>query len=153
MRKRYKRLFKLTNKLLGDNNEVILPTSDNDRDLSNEFGKYFIGKIQTIRETLESQKDKTGNYSDVLWADVQYTGDPLIEFSPTSSDEIRKLIMNSPSKSCDLDPIPTYLLKQCIESFIPIVTSLVNKSLCDSSVPTIFKKSNCQTTNKETWTR
>lgn len=135
-----KRLFKLTNKLLGDNNEVILPTSDNDRDLSNEFGKYFLGKIQTIRETLQSQNDKTGNYSDVLWADVQYTGDPLIEFSPTSSDEIRKLIMNSPSKSCDLDPIPTYLLKQCIESFIPIVTSLVNKSLCDSSVPTIFKQ-------------
>ena len=28
-------------------------------------------------------------------------------FEPATADEIREIILNSPSKKCDLDPIPT----------------------------------------------
>ena len=34
-------------------------------------------------------------------------------FEPATADEVRKIIINSPSKRCDLDPIPTELLKDC----------------------------------------
>jgi hypothetical protein len=43
----------------------------------------------------------------------------------TSSDEIRKLLAKSP---CELDPMPTYLLKQCLNNVLPVITAIVNKS-------------------------
>ena len=33
--------------------------------------------------------------------------------------------MNSPSKSCWLDPLPTNLLKQCVDILLPVITDLV----------------------------
>ena len=135
-----KRLFKLTGKLLGNNTDVILPTSDNDCDLANRFGNYFTGKIQTIRETLQVQNSETGTSLNILWADVKYSGASLTQFYPASCDEIRKLIMKSPSKSCDLDPLPTHMLKQSIDEFVPIITAMVNKSLSEAIVPGSFKQ-------------
>ena len=50
-------------------------------------------------------------------------------FQPASEDEIRNIIMKSPSKSCELDHVPTFLIKQCIYVFVPYFTVIVNKSL------------------------
>ena len=36
-------------------------------------------------------------------------------FERASEDEIKKLILSSSSKSCDLDPIPTSVLKNCLD--------------------------------------
>ena len=38
--------------------------------------------------------------------------------------------MSSPSKSCDLDPIPTILLKACLDVLIKPITDIINASLC-----------------------
>ena len=35
----------------------------------------------------------------------------MTSFEPATADEVRKIMINSPSKTCDLDPIPTELLK------------------------------------------
>ena len=129
-----------TGKLLGNNTDVILPTSDNDCDLANRFGNYFIGKIQTIRETLQVHNSETGTSSSTLWADVKYSGAPLTQFYPASCDEIRKLIMKSPSKSWDLDPLPTHILKQSIDEFVPIITAMVNKSLSEVITQEVLNK-------------
>ena len=37
--------------------------------------------------------------------------------------------MSSPSKSCDLDPIPTILLKACLDVIIKPTTDIINTSL------------------------
>ena len=39
-------------------------------------------------------------------------------FERASEDEIKKLILSSSSKSCDLDPIPTSVLKNCLDILI-----------------------------------
>ena len=44
-----------------------------------------------------------------------------------------------PPKSCDLDPIPTSVLYDCLDEIIPIVTSIINKSLSSDIVPQCFK--------------
>jgi len=49
------------------------------------------------------------------------------------------MISKSNSKSCDLDPIPTWLLKQCIPSLAPVITNIINQSL-SSAMPTTYKK-------------
>ena len=44
-----------------------------------------------------------------------------------------------PKKSCDLDPIPISVLSDCLDEIIPIVTSIMNKSLSSGIVPDCFK--------------
>ena len=41
--------------------------------------------------------------------------------------------------SCPLDPIPTWLLKQCIPELLPIITAILNASLKTESVPALLK--------------
>ena len=48
--------------------------------------------------------------------------------------------MKSPSKSCLLDPWPTFLVKECIDILLPSITRLVNCSLSEGVVPDEFKK-------------
>ena len=50
-------------------------------------------------------------------------------FEPASEDEIKAVIMKSPSKSCELDPVPTFIIKQCVDAIVPHLTLIVNKSL------------------------
>ena len=53
---------------------------------------------------------------------------------------MKRIITNSPNKSCDLDPIPTRLLRQCLNHFVPLITAITNKSLATSVVPACFKR-------------
>ena len=54
--------------------------------------------------------------------------------------EVRKFINESPTKSCILDPIPTFLLKDSLDIILPYITKLVNYSLIEGSFPNAFKK-------------
>ena len=60
-------------------------------------------------------------------------------FSSLSEVEINKIIKQSPSKSCDLDPLPTSLLKENMSSILPLITEIVNDSLSSGHVPEEFK--------------
>ena len=44
-----------------------------------------------------------------------------------------------PKKPCDLDPIPTPILHDCLDEITPIVADIVNKSLSCRVVPQRFK--------------
>ena len=48
-------------------------------------------------------------------------------------------ILSASNSSCALDPIPTWLLKQCIHELPPIITAILNTSLKTGSVPALFK--------------
>ena len=48
--------------------------------------------------------------------------------------------MKSASKSCELDPIPTFLLKQSMDVVLPVLTDIVNASLTESTVPQSFRQ-------------
>ena len=61
-------------------------------------------------------------------------------FQPVTEDEVRKCINESPTKSCLLDPIPTFLLRDCLDILLPSITKLVNYSLSDGSFPSAFKR-------------
>ena len=58
----------------------------------------------------------------------------LHNLTPASVEEIRPIIVASPSNSCDLDPIPAALLKNCLDvlDVLPTpITSLVNMALSE----------------------
>ena len=52
----------------------------------------------------------------------------LTVFTQVTQDEIGKKISKSPTKSCLLDPLPIFLIKECID-ILPSITKLVNCSL------------------------
>jgi len=50
------------------------------------------------------------------------------------------MILKSPDKQGDLDPIPTSLLKECVNMLAPVITTIVNLSLDTGTFPSLFKQ-------------
>ena len=71
-----------------------------------------------------------------LDGDVQVT---LDSFAPTMNEEIIGIIESSPDKSCNLDPIPTWLLKSCTCELALIIVAIVNRSYETSDMPIELK--------------
>jgi len=57
--------------------------------------------------------------------------------------------MAAPVKSCSLDPIPTFLLRECIDVILPFLTAMVNASLQDGNLPAAAEGGGCNTSVKE----
>ena len=64
----------------------------------------------------------------------------MTTFTPVSEDFVKDIIMSSNTKSCDLDPMPTEMLKQNIDFLIKPITHIINTSLKKGIVPVEFKK-------------
>ena len=90
------------------------------------------------------------NDNDVLRADVMFSGKPMESLAPVRPDDLKKIIMHAPTKSCELDPIPTFLLKPCLDSLLPIITAITNQSLMNSEVPNQFKQATVRPLLKKT---
>src|SRR5271167_1917586 len=59
-------------------------------------------------------------------------------FQEMKEIDIKTIMKCSPSKSCSLDPIPTYLLQSC-ETIVSPLNKLINSSLSSGIVPKSFK--------------
>ena len=72
-------------------------------------------------------------------------------FQQVTVENITKMIMSSPSKSCKLDPLPTWLLKvpEVLKTLAPIITQVVNISLSTGIVPSALKSAYIQPTLKK----
>ena len=128
-----KLLFSMTNELLGKKKLTVLP-SDSPRDqLPQRFCDFFADKIKQIRTDIDSCPCEQPSFS-------TYEGRPFCTFKPVSEKEVLRVIMQSPTKSSMLDPIPTSLTKQCINDIVPMITSIVNASLSTGRVPMAFKQ-------------
>ena len=62
------------------------------------------------------------------------------QFKELSVDDIKKLINLSPSKSCELDPIPTTTLKEAIPSIAHLFATIVNESMQTGVFPQDLKE-------------
>ena len=128
-----KALFSVVNKLLHRTGETQLPAHDNLTDLTNRFADFFINKIRNIRcELGDARPYRESEISTAVPC-------KLTAFSPVTTSDIQSLINKSNNKSCSLDPIPTWLLKNCLPSLLPIVTNIVNQSL-ESIMPSSYKE-------------
>lgn len=136
-----KQLFRITKDLMGKQQKSPLPSSSSEIDLSNSFADFFINKVETIRDDLRSANQVHDNDDNgYLDHDIEFNGSALLEFNHTTDEEIRNILRKSASKSCELDPIPTNLLKACTDAVVPVVTQIVNASFDESKVPLDFKQ-------------
>jgi hypothetical protein len=130
-----KQLYSIANTLLHRTKTRKLPTFTEPETMAERFADYFNDKIQKIRDTFKlDTKDASAAFANDTNAAAT-----LCDFKPTDEKELKKIIMSSKSKSCVLDPIPTTLLKSCIDCLLPTLVNIVNSSLSTSTFPTCYK--------------
>jgi len=112
-----------------------LPTCDSFNVLAEQFSDFFSETISTIR------CEFTPSVSNInFYTDVESQTCLLNAFEPATETEIGILLMSSPVKSCELDPIPTWLLRDCAHDIIPVLTTIVNMSLRTGVMPSHLKR-------------
>ncbi|XP_072048691.1 uncharacterized protein [Amphiura filiformis] len=60
-------------------------------------------------------------------------------FHALAEDDVRKLISKMASKTCSLDPMPTWMLKLCLNELLPVITRIINYSLLSGVFSDCFK--------------
>jgi exonuclease III len=132
-----RKLWQIINSILHRNKPRLAPSNPaaDTSTTAQSFASFFSDKISRLQSSIPPS------------ATTPHTPDPpsppvnITSFQPATIDEITRLINSSPNKQCDLDPIPTSLLKDCLSILAPIITDIVNMSLVSGSFPSIFKQS------------
>ena len=136
-----RKLYKVIEHLTNGEQQVNYPDVKN-RSLSDEFVEFFSDKVDKIVLSIEQIKinEKIEDSLDSIDDLSQNTLiKPLETFNLLSSNEIKRIISNTASKSSSLDPFPTKLLKENIDVLIEPITSIVNKSLQTGTFPEDWK--------------
>ena len=122
----------LQKKLLMNQQAATLPTHETNFELANRFSKFFNDKIDTLR--INFRIDANSDVETEPLASVK-----LNNLISATSDEIRDVIASCPNKSCQLVPIPTWLVELCVDQLLPLLTSIINESLIKGEFPNDFK--------------
>ena len=125
-----KKLYNLIRYITRTTTSNPLLPSMSDEELANDFGDYFVNKIQSIREGLDTHS--------------KYSAPPgnapnFSMLEPISTINVTNIILGMKTKSCDIDPIPTNLLKDILPSVIKPITEIVNTSLQHGIFSRIWK--------------
>ena len=126
-------LFSLLDRCLNGRKELTLPCHLSPGDLPTEFGHFFNRKIADIRADLDKLSSPTPPA-------CEFTSPTTLSvFEPVNAAEIIELVLDCPSKSFFLDPIPTCLLKKVIHVLAKPIANLVNISLSSGEFPNSLK--------------
>ena len=84
------------------------------------FSCFFINKFSIIWSSFPS-----GSCSSVLTP--PNTREVLHNLTHVTDAEVRRLVLSAPCKSSDLDPLPTSLVKECIDILVMPRVTIVNE--------------------------
>ena len=97
-----RKLYKLTAHLAGINTDNPLSSHDSDESLANHFADYFTSKIDKICENFIGIPAFAPEVTDALI---------FKKFAPFTPGQVTKIVADMQTKSCELDLIPTHVLK------------------------------------------
>ena len=128
-----KELFSAADQVLGKSKKSVFPSIfGSETILCNNFLSFFDDKIRSIRQNLDKENNESATHP-------PFKGNYLENFDPISEQDVKIIIESCASKSCDLDPVPTDILKQCLSELLPCITKVLNDSLQTGLVPDPFK--------------
>ena len=61
-------------------------------------------------------------------------------FRDTGEDEVQKVILASSDATCELDLMPTKVLKECLLALAEPISIITNKCFSESKFPSIYKQ-------------
>ena len=124
-----KEVSNIANNLLYRNEPLALPLTNDKQLLANEFNEFFITKVQTNMNDLQPSDD---NPMDPTYMESDYlTKVRFNTFQKVTEDHLVKLVQKSTIKSCELDPIPTSLLKKHLNVMVPVLQHIINLYLTE----------------------
>ena len=132
-----KQLFNVADKLLGRNIALPLPSNVSMECLPGLFSTFFHDKVAKIRGQLDS--GMTPELPSPYGHDVAYEHTPFTSFDPVTTEHLLSILTKCAPKSCDLDPIPTSLLLECLDVILPSMTDIINDSLVTGVFPSFYK--------------
>ena len=127
-----KELQQIYNTLSNRHPPKILPTIYPSADLPSIFIKHFTNKVEKLRASIASE-----HVTSTLVTGT--TAATFSSFEKVSQLTVKECILNSAPKSCELDPIPSKLLIERLDSILPSLTLLFNSYLASGIFPQCFK--------------
>ena len=127
-----KELHQIVNTLSNRHPLKILTTIYPSADLPRIFIKHFTNKVEKHRANIDSEHVTS----------TLVTGTTAATFSSlekVSQLIVKECILNSAPKSCELDPIHSKLLIECLDSILPSLTDLFNSYLASGIFLQCFK--------------
>ena len=122
-----KEVFRIANALLARNNISPLPKCSSLTELVNGFNNFFFEKITSIRDNIINT-----HFSGIEPTPVEPVNElnfsEMDSFQCISERNVKKRIRELPSKTCELDPMPTTLLKSMVEVVTSVITCTINVS-------------------------
>ena len=109
-----KKLYRIVNSPTKECQGMELPQHDNPVDLANKFGDFFSKKIELVKTEIDSIS----------------VDPPDVHFYPPQVKS---------NASCQLDLIPTWLVKLCCDELVPVLSKMVILSLSEGNVPELWK--------------
>ena len=119
----YKAIYRVVNKLLFRNKMSPLPKMNDHAQLAEDFNNFFSDKIANIMTVLK----KSNPYPEYIESDY-ITTESFTCFTLTNQTDLMKMIRKTATKSCELDPINTNILKENIKVLASALADIVNTS-------------------------
>src|SRR6218665_1872051 len=95
------------------------------------FANFFDQKVADVRSATDGAP--APEMRDILSADR------FLSFAPVTSDIVSQMVNVAVNKFSMKDPMPTWLLKSCIDLLAPYITSLFSSSLSSGAFPTCYR--------------
>ena len=102
-------LWNCINYILHRAHAPSLPNHVSITSLRDLFSSHFMNKISMIQSAFSDHTLKP------VQVDSLQVKSLLASFTSATVDDVRKIIMSSPNKSCNLGPLPTTFLKACLD--------------------------------------
>ena len=116
-------MFKLVTDLTGCSAENPMPLGYKNEELSEIFADFFISKITTIRDGLKT-------FPKFKYIHEHDNSIPILDtFRIVNQLDVKSEIDRMESKSCELDPFPTKIIKSHLPKFLDAFTTICNKSM------------------------
>ena len=126
-----KEMHQIVNTLSNRNPPMILPAIYHSADRSSIFIKHLTKEVEKHRANIASE-----HVASTLVTGT--TAATFSSFSEVSHSTMKECILISAPKSCDLDPIPSKILIECLDYIFPSLTDLFNTSLASGILPQCF---------------
>jgi hypothetical protein len=125
-------LWNTLNSLLGRSSCHSLPSASSPSALASSFLSFFGDKVAKLQSSLSASATSPH---------VTPPAPPplLSDFSPATASEVKAAILAASDATCPLDFIPTRVLKSCLHTLLPPITTLINLCLNESTFPVCFK--------------
>ena len=109
-----------------------MPTIYPSADLPSIFTKHFNSKVDKLRASITFEHVTSALVTGT-------TAATFSSFEKVSQLTVKVCILISAPKSCELDPIPSKLLIECLDSILPCLTDLFSSSLVSGKNRQCFK--------------